>query len=100
MILHLAHGEGDGDQRLEAYPPGRLGDDLLYSDTVFEGYFDRLAQGAVGTEGALSFVLGKRSRHFGERRFAGVAAKLDDVVDGEIRLRHDRRIGPAAPFPL
>src|SRR3990172_9420243 len=92
MILHLAHGEGDGDQRFEAYPAGRLGNDLIYSDAVLKRYFDRLAQVTVETDSALSFVLGKRSRHFGERRFAGVAANLDDVVDGEVRLRHDRRI--------
>src|SRR3989337_198273 len=100
MTLQLAHGEGNRDQGLEANPAGRRRDDLLYLHSVLKRNFDRLAQVAVEAYRSLARILGKRPRHSSERRSAGAAADLDDVVDGEIRLRHDRRIEKSAALAV
>ena len=57
-------------------------------------------QVSVEADRALSCILGKRARYSGERRSAGVAADLDDVINADICLRHGGRIKKSKAFAV
>src|SRR5512147_2554776 len=100
MILQLAHGEGDSDQRLEAYAARRLGHDPLNLHSVPKRNFDRLAQISFEADAALSCILGKRGRYFGERLSTVIAADLDDVINANVYLCHGGRIKKSKAFAV